>query len=105
MARSMRRRGFTRDEAPAFVSVTGTPVDFSSDSIWSTVDVLALLRNRAKAPATCGAAMDVPDLLAKPPPGTDDRMLTPGASRSSWSELFELAATASLSSTEPTLIA
>ncbi len=34
----------------------------------------------AHAPATCGAAMEVPLKKANPPPGTDELMLSPGAS-------------------------
>jgi hypothetical protein len=33
----------------------------------------------AHAPATCGAAMDVPLKFANPPPGTDERIVSPGA--------------------------
>src|SRR5918994_146744 len=46
----------------------------------------------AQAPATCGAAIEVPPLMAKLPPGTDDLMLVPGASRSTIPDIFELGA-------------
>src|SRR4029450_193111 len=62
-------------------------------------------RRTAHAPATCGVAMDVPLKLAKPPPGTEDRMLTPGANRSRSGETFENEATWSSSSTAPTAMA
>jgi hypothetical protein len=35
----------------------------------------------AQAPATCGAAIEVPEKIAKPPPGTDDVIKSPGASK------------------------
>ena len=36
----------------------------------------------AKAPATCGVAIEVPLRVPKAPPGTAAKMLLPGASRS-----------------------
>src|SRR6266852_9788515 len=36
----------------------------------------------AASPATCGVAMEVPLNVPKPPPSTDDLMLTPGAETS-----------------------
>ena len=70
----------------------------------------ALDLSRAQAPATWGAAMEVPSKLSKPSPGTEVRIPWPGASRSSWGALFEKRETASgvvplpMPSTEPTLM-
>ena len=35
--------------------------------------------SRAAAPAICGVAIDVPDIASQWPPGTEDRIETPGA--------------------------
>jgi len=60
----------------------------------------------AQAPATCGAAMDVPSKAAKPPPGTDEVMSTPGARRLKIGALLEKSvATKSDFVVAPTLIA
>src|SRR5215211_193124 len=60
----------------------------------------------AQAPATCGAAIEVPLSLEKLPPGTDDKMPTPGASRSTIEDLkLESGAMESWSFVEPTVIA
>lgn len=37
---------------------------------------------RSRSPATCGAAMDVPERVFVPPPFQSDRMPTPGAAKS-----------------------
>src|SRR5688572_7135562 len=52
----------------------------------------SLSSRSAQAPATCGAAIEVPVFLAKLPPGTDDLMFTPGASRSTIPDILELGA-------------
>src|SRR5829696_6442904 len=52
----------------------------------------SLSSRSAQAPATCGAAIEVPLSLEKLPPGTDDKMPTPGASRSTIPEKLELGA-------------
>ena len=39
--------------------------------------------SKATIPATCGAAIDVPDMIAKELPN-DAKMLTPGAAISGW---------------------
>src|SRR6266699_514518 len=60
---------------------------------WVAVSTSALLiiagvqsgcscRNSADEPATCGVAMLVPCIIAKPLPGTDDKTFTPGAQTS-----------------------
>ena len=46
---------------------------------------------RAQAPATCGAAIDVPLRFPNAPPGIDERMVSPGASSERyWSVLLKL---------------
>src|SRR5688572_28820345 len=68
-------------------------------------------RRTAHAPATCGAAIDVPLNDANPPPGTEDVMTSPGASSRRNSLAFEKSDTWSAwrpklpSVVEPTLIA
>ena len=47
----------------------------------------------------------MPSKLAKPPPGTDESMPTPGAKRSTCADEFENPATVSVSSVAPTVIA
>ena len=42
---------------------------------------------RATSPATCGAAMLVPDMMPYPPPGIEERTLTPGAAASGFMRL------------------
>src|SRR5262245_22704051 len=53
-------------------SVTATPVEISSDCNSETVAVGALDLSTAKAPVTCGAAIDVPRLKPKTSSGTED---------------------------------
>ena len=85
------------------------PVWDRTESISSGVAVGALDLSRAQAPATWGAAMEVPLKVSKPSPGTEVRIPSPGASRSSWGELFEKLETDSgtapmpMPLTEPTL--
>ncbi len=64
----------------------------------------ALERITAKAPATCGAAIEVPLKVAKPP-GTDELMDDPGAKTSMKAATFEKLETISDLVVEPTLIA
>jgi hypothetical protein len=91
------------------VSVTGTPVAGSTVSSSSTVWVGAAWRRIANAPATGGAAIDVPSKVAKPAGGTDDVIGEPGASRDRKGATFENAHTASAAAPEspvaPTLTA
>jgi hypothetical protein len=57
----------------------GVPVLVSAFRIAATLaDPFFDLIN-AHAPATCGAAIEVPDKFVNPPPGTDERILSPGA--------------------------
>src|SRR5215213_1867651 len=65
----------------------------------------SLSSRSAQAPATCGAAIEVPLFLAKLPPGTDEAMLTPGASRSTIEEKLESGAMVSCLVVLPTVIA
>jgi hypothetical protein len=53
----------------AFLTPSGVMVEFP-------------LMSRAAAPATCGDAMLVPEIVLYPPPGHVDRMQTPGAAMS-----------------------
>src|SRR5215217_5248572 len=76
-----------------------------SPKIPITVLLGSLSSRSAQAPATCGAAIEVPLFWAKLPPGTDEVMPTPGASRSTIGDILELEAMASLSVVEPTVIA
>ena len=61
-------------------SKTPVPVEDSALAISTTVAAGKLDFRTAHAPATCGAAIDVPAAFAKPPPGTDDSIQRPGAS-------------------------
>ena len=86
-------------------SVIGTPVDRRDARIVVTLALGAAPWRIAHAPATWGAAIEVPLNSVKPPPGTDDRMASPGAKSDMNDETFEKYETASLLSTAPTLIA
>src|SRR5262249_22060191 len=59
----------------------------------------------AQAPATCGAAIDVPSYTSKLPPGTEERIEDPGASSESWGDMSEKSETSSSFVVEPTLTA
>ena len=68
--------------------------------------------NRAIAPDTCAAAIEVPEPPVTPPPGTDEVMRLPGASRFRNGALLENCVTASTGASEalpspvaPTLMA
>ena len=62
-------------------------------------------RMAARAPATCGAAIDVPLNTEKLPLGTEERMLLPGASRVRKVALLEKDDTVSCFVVDPTLTA
>lgn len=62
-------------------------------------------RRTAQAPATCGAAIDVPAHVWKPPPGIEERMLSPGAKKDRKLATLENTETRSLSVVELTLMA
>ena len=59
----------------------------------------------AHAPATWGAAMDVPSKMSKLPPGTEDMIEDPGARSERSGDMFENSETSSVFVTEPTLTA
>ena len=88
------------------VSVIGTPVLCRAERISPTeADGLACLKS-AKAPATWGAAIEVPVRLATLVlPGTAETMFVPGASKDRKDALFELLFTTSLFVVLPTLMA
>src|SRR3990170_938886 len=66
---------------PLRSSTASTPVCTSADLIWLTVHVGCRCARSAAAPATCGAAMLVPETAAHPPE-TEERTPTPGAATS-----------------------
>src|SRR5687767_2499063 len=101
-ALSTRMRGRVR---PLSASVTGLPVCCRWLSSVGTVALGASSFSTAHAPATCGAAIEVPSLEAKPPPGTDELIPVPGASSSTCDDEFEKLDTASPLVVEPTVIA
>ena len=83
-ARMAARRliaGYEGLAAPGRRSGAGVAVERNTFSRSPTAPAGAASRARAKAPATYGAAIEVPDFSAKPPPGTDETMRVPGASR------------------------
>jgi hypothetical protein len=71
-------RGLLTDP-PVLVSVIVTPVDVRAERISLTPAAGIFDFINAHAPATCGAAIDVPFQVWYPPPGTDDVMVDPGA--------------------------
>src|SRR4051794_22403961 len=91
-------------------SVIGLPVLCSADSTVGTSVPGLMLFMRAQAPATCGAAIDVPLLGPVSSFGTvlsgiDDSICPPGASSSTSDDEFEKLDTTSVFSVEPTVIA
>jgi hypothetical protein len=64
---------------PVRMSSTVTPVNSRAARTSLTLALGSLDFIRAQAPATCGAAIDVPFQVSYPPPGTDDVMVDPGA--------------------------
>lgn len=88
---------------PVRVSVTGNPVLWSDVKISSTVASGAACLSTAKAPVTCGVAIDVPLAMAYMPPGYEDVMDEPGAHRDMKEAAFEYDATTSLLVVAPTL--
>ncbi len=72
-----------------------TPVFSSACSIWSTDRLPRTERSAATAPATWGAAMEVPVLDPKLPPRIEEAIFVPGASMSTTSALLEDGLTAS----------
>src|SRR3954447_11163835 len=62
-------------------SVIGSPVASSAWTICAAGTSGSFERRSAMAPATYGAAAEVPSAVAQPLPGTDEVTETPGASR------------------------
>ena len=60
-------------------SVTVVPVSISAALSSATDQVGCRSRRSAAAPEICGVAIDVPDIAAQRPPGTEERIDTPGA--------------------------
>src|SRR6478736_6447433 len=85
----MSRRGYCAPPAPVRVSVTSGPLDFSTDRAHLFAAPGTYWWSRATAPVTCGAAIDVPLLVAKRLPGIDDRIEAPGATISTLLDMFE----------------
>ncbi len=69
---------------PWFVTLSGVATFNMRCAIWSGVASGSICNHKAAAPATCGAAIDVPDIvrveLDEVMPA--ERMLTPGANKS-----------------------
>ena len=91
---------------------TGRPVATSADLTCSTVQPGCRARSSAAPPATCGAAMLVPERVPKLPPGWAESTSTPGAVTSGLSArpsgvgpLAEKLARVRSSSAAPTVIA
>src|SRR3990170_5458074 len=101
-ARSSWMRGLVT-VPPGRVSGIETPVDVSAARIWSIVAPGAAERSRAKAPATCGDAIDVPSQVSNPPPGTDELAEEPGAKSVKKEATFEKGEMTFESIAEPTL--
>src|SRR4051794_29345918 len=91
--------------SPLRGSRIGTPVDWSAVRILETLAPGADWRRIAKAPVTCGAAIEVPLNTAVPPPGTEDVIDDPGASSERKGAEFEKLDTVSALVVEPTLTA
>jgi hypothetical protein len=92
--------------SPLRLSSTDCPLERSAASTSLTAAPGTACFIRAHAPATCGAAIEVPCLLAYWLPVIDDRITEPGASSESCEEEFENDETrSSVVFVEPTLIA
>src|SRR3954453_21338201 len=63
------------------VSVIGLPAPRSAGTICAPGTSGSFERRSAMAPATCGAAAEVPSAVVQPLPGTNEVMETPEASR------------------------
>ena len=104
-ASSTSMRGMSDTLPPGRVSSIGAPVLISAEATSSTVASGFFDFSTAQAPATCGAAIDVPLKLAKPLPGTEDVIEEPGASRSRKLATLENPEIVSLNVVDPTLMA
>ena len=67
----------------------GTPVLVSAARISSTLAVGAACFRMAQAPATCGAAIEVPLATAKLSPGYEEMISSPGANSDRKGATFE----------------
>src|SRR5829696_6520044 len=85
----MLMRGTVSPPPNRRVSVIGRPVARNADRTDATLAPGAACRTIAHAPATCGAAIDVPLSSPKPPPGSDDSIDSPGASSERNDDTFE----------------
>jgi hypothetical protein len=92
MAVSKRSRGLV---IPFLESVIGLPLACIRDIRSAVVSDGYAGSRTAKAPATCGAAIDVPDLETNEPLRPDEVMLVPGANSATRFEEFELLDTVS----------
>jgi hypothetical protein len=99
--RIRRKTGSAADRSSAI----GAPVSLSAARIWSTLAVGLRPFRIAHAPATWGAANEVPLSDANPPPGTEETIDEPGASRLRKDAAFENDTTASSFVVAPTAIA
>jgi len=99
----MRRISVT--DPPGFrVSFTEVPVSRNNVRMSVMVAPGATALATAQAPVTMGAAIEVPFCDIVPPPGTDDSMSTPGASKSRNEATLENEATTGWSHVAPTLM-
>ena len=80
---------------PFLVSVNKVPEDAKAVKTSSTVAVGFFSLITAQAPATCGAAMEVPLYSSNKSPGTEESIQTPGARRFRKLAEFEKQATLS----------
>src|SRR5262245_7465358 len=90
---------------PARGSVIGTPVLVRMFRMSSTLAFGAACFRMAQAPATWGAAIDVPLAAAKASPGYDETISSPGANNERKGATFEKSATWSSFVVAPTLTA
>src|SRR3954468_11545525 len=86
-------------------SVIDSPVERNAARIALTLAPGSACRMIAHAPATCGAALDVPLSSWYPPPGTDEVISSQGANSDMNDAALEKYETLLLLSVEPTLIA
>src|SRR5215475_9499083 len=108
-ARSTRMRGLVC-VPPARLSVRGVPVFFSAASMASAETLGQAVRIAATAPATCGVAIEVPlknayVLVLCGTVAIEDRMLVPGATRSTTDDMLENDEIASLLVDDATVVA
>src|SRR5262245_3227499 len=87
------------------VSVIGNPVCRKALSPVLTVMEGTGCLSRANAPATCGAAIDVPLKYSYPPPRTDEAIDPPGASGDRKGAMPEKSDTSAVGLLDPTLTA